>query len=92
MHTSCTRLATERLQAFYRSAAADALLDNVQGRWCRAIFRAERDVLATPLPRIRGHLLTIGNTADTVIPAAGMAVTFGELDCLPHLGAHEYPY
>lgn len=86
------RLATERLHAFYRSVDADALLDNTQGRWCRAIFRAERDVLEGPLAQIRGRLLTIGNTADTVIPAAGMAVTFGDLDCLLSLGAHEYPF
>jgi hypothetical protein len=86
------RLATERLHAFYRSVEADALLDNTQGHWCRAIFRAERDVLEAPLARIRRRLLTIGNAADTVIPAAGMAVTFGDLDCLLSLGAHEYPF
>jgi pimeloyl-ACP methyl ester carboxylesterase len=86
------RLATKRLQAFYRSVEADALLDNAQGRWCRAMFRAERDVLEAPLARIRGRLLTIGNTADTVIPTAGMVATFGDLDCLLHLGAHEYPF
>jgi hypothetical protein len=86
------RLATDRLQAFYRSVDADTLLENAQGRWCRAIFRAEREVLQGPLARIRARLMTIGNTADTVVPAAGMAVTFGPLDCLLSLGAHEYPF
>jgi alpha-beta hydrolase superfamily lysophospholipase len=84
--------ATERLRAFYRSPDADALLDNHEGSWCRAIFRAERRVLDDALPRLRSRLLTIGNAADTVIPAAGMEVTLGRLDCLLELGAHEYPF
>jgi hypothetical protein len=67
-------------------------MDNPEGRWCRAIFRAERPVLDAALPRIRSRLLTIGNVADTVVPAAGMEVTLGPLDCLLELGAHEYPF
>jgi hypothetical protein len=37
-------------------------------------------------------LFTIGNTADTVVPPAGIAEMFGPLDCLLSLGAHEYPF
>jgi hypothetical protein len=85
-------LATECVRHFYGSAAADPLLDNPQGRWCRAIFRAEHSVLDPPLQRIRARLFTIANTADTVIPPDGMAETFGSLDCLLSLGAHEYPF
>jgi hypothetical protein len=84
--------ATERVREFYRSAAADPFLENAQGRWCRAIFRAEADILGPPLQRIRDRVLTIGNTADTVVPAAGMAVTLGPLDRVLTLGAHEYPF
>jgi hypothetical protein len=84
--------ATERLRAFYRSAEAEALLDNAEGRWCRALFRAERQVLDPPLQRLRGRLLRIGNARDTVMPPAGMAATLGQLDCLLELGAHEYPF
>jgi hypothetical protein len=73
--------ATERVREFYRSAAAEPFLENAQGRWCRAIFQ-----------RIRHRVLTIGNTADTVVPAAGMAVTLGPLDRVLTLGAHEYPF
>jgi hypothetical protein len=85
-------LATERVRQFYGSAAADPLLDNPAGRWCRAIFRAEHSVLDLPLQRLRARLFTIGNTADTVVPPDGMAETFGPLDCLLPLGAHEYPF
>jgi hypothetical protein len=85
-------LATERVRQFYGSEAAELLLDNPQGRWCRAIFRAEHSVLDPPLQRIRARLFTIANTADTVIPPDGMAETFGSLDCLLSLGAHEYPF
>lgn len=84
--------ATERLRAFYRSPEADALWNNPEGRWCRAIFRAERPALDAALPRIRRRLLAIGNARDAVIPAAGMEVTLGRLDCLLELGAHEYPF
>jgi len=49
-------------------------------------------VLDPPLQRLRARLLTIGNSADTVIPPAGMAETFGILDCLLPMGAHEYPF
>jgi hypothetical protein len=85
-------LATERVRQFYGSGAAEPLLDNSQGRWCRAIFRADHTVLDPPLQRIRARLFTIGNTADTVVPPAGMAETLGALDCLLSLGAHEYPF
>jgi hypothetical protein len=85
-------LATERVRQFYGSAAADPLLDNPQGRCCRAIFRAEHSVLGPPLQRLRSRLFTIGNTADTVVPPDGMAETFGPLDRLLPLGAHEYPF
>jgi hypothetical protein len=85
-------LATERVRQFYGSAAAESLLDNPQGRWCRAIFRADHKVLDPALQRVRARLLTIGNTADTVVPPDGMAETFGPLDCLLPLGAHEYPF
>ena len=85
-------LATQRVRQFYGSEAAARLLDNPQGRWCRAIFRAEHNVLDPPLQRLRTRLLTIGNTADTVVPPNGMAETFGALDCLLSLGAHEYPF
>jgi len=84
--------ATERVRAFYRSPDADALWDNPEGQWCRAVFRAEQQTLAAALPRIRSRLLTIGNTSDTVVPAAGMETTLGRLDCLLELGAHEYPF
>jgi alpha-beta hydrolase superfamily lysophospholipase len=86
------RRATERVRAFYRSPDAEALLDNPEGRWCRAIFRAEQQTLAAALRRVRGRLLTIGNTVDRVVPAAGMEATFGRLDCVLELGAHEYPF
>jgi hypothetical protein len=85
-------LATERVRQFYGSEAAAPLLDNLQGRWCRAIFRAVHDMLDPPLQRVRARLLTIGNTADTVVPPNGMAETLGPLDCLLPLGAHEYPF
>ncbi|MGH8066755.1 MAG: DUF6051 family protein [Candidatus Entotheonellia bacterium] len=85
-------LATERVRQFYGSEAAEPLLDSPQGRWCRAIFRAEHIVLDPALQRIRARLFTIGNTADTVVPPDGMAETFGPLDCLLPLGAHEYPF
>jgi hypothetical protein len=85
-------LATDRVRQFYGSAAVEPLLDNPQGRWCRAIFRAQHDALDAPLQRLRPRLLTIGNTADTVVPPDGMAETFGALDCLLPLGAHEYPF
>jgi hypothetical protein len=85
-------LATNRVRQFYGSAAAEPLLDNPQGRWCRALFRAEHNVLDAPLRRLRARLLTIGNTADTVVPPDGMAETFGSLDCQLPLGAHEYPF
>jgi hypothetical protein len=49
-------------------------------------------VLDAPLQQIRARLFTVGNTADTVVPSAGMAETFGPLDCLLCLGAHEYPF
>ncbi len=84
--------ATERLLGFYRSPEADPLLANPEGRWCRAILRAEQDVLGPHLRRIRSRLLTIGNAVDTVVPAEGMAVTLGPLDHLLTLGAHEYPF
>ena len=84
--------ATTRLREFYCSAAAEPFLANEQGRWCQAIFRAEADVLGPPLQRMRNRLLTIGNTADTVVPADGMAVTLGPLDYVFTLGAHEYPF
>jgi hypothetical protein len=86
------RVATERVRQFYGSGVTEPLLDNPQGRWCRAIFRAEHSVLDTPLQQIRVRLFTVGNTADTVVPPAGMAETFGPLDCLLSLGAHEYPF
>jgi hypothetical protein len=84
--------ATACVREFYRSTAAEPFLENAQGRWCRALFRAEADVLGPPLQRIRDRVLTIGNTADTVVPADGMAVTFGPLDRVLTLGAHEYPF
>ena len=86
------RVATERVRQFYGSGLAELLLDNPPGRWCRAIFRAEPSGLDIPLQRIRPRLFTVGNTADTVVPPAGMAETFGPLDCLLALGAHEYPF
>jgi hypothetical protein len=85
-------LATERVRQFYGSEAAELLLESPQGRWCRAIFRAEHMVLDPALQRLRTRLFTIGNTADTVVPPDGMAETFGPLDCLLPLGAHEYPF
>ncbi|HEX9871978.1 MAG TPA: DUF6051 family protein [Candidatus Tectomicrobia bacterium] len=85
-------LATQRVQQFYGSEAAATLLDTPQGRWCRAIVRAEHNVLDPPLRCLRTRLLTIGNTADMVVPSDGMAETFGALDCLLSLGAHEYPF
>jgi hypothetical protein len=85
-------VATERVRQFYGSGVTEPLLDNPQGRWCRAIFRAEHSVLDAPLQQIRVRLFTVGNTADTVVPPAGMAETFGPLDCLLSLGAHEYPF
>ena len=85
-------VATERVRQFYGVGVAEPLLDNPQGRWCRAIFRAEHSVLDGLPPRIRARLFTIGNTADTVVPPAGMAATLGPLDCLLSLGAHEYPF
>jgi hypothetical protein len=84
--------ATDRLLRFYDSAAAELLLDNPQGRWCRAILRAEHAVLDPALRRLRARLYTIGNTADKVVPADGMTETFGALDCVLTLGAHEYPF
>jgi hypothetical protein len=84
--------ATERLRHFYTSSAAEALLDNVQGRWWRALFRAEHAVLDPLLRGLRSRLFTVGNSADTVIPPAGMIETFGALDCLLPMGAHEYPF
>jgi hypothetical protein len=86
------RLATERVRQFYASATTEPLLETLQGRWCRAMFRAEHTVLDRPLRRIRPRLCTIGNTADTVIPPAGMVETLGPLDHLLSLGAHEYPF
>jgi hypothetical protein len=86
------RRATDRVRQFYASVEAESLLDNPQGRWGRALFRAEHDVLDPPLRRLRARLFTIGNTADTVIPPDGMAETLGPLDCLLPLGAHEYPF
>jgi hypothetical protein len=85
-------VATEHVRQFYGSGVAEPLLDNPQGRWCRAIFRAEHSGLDAPLQRIRTRLFTIANTADTVVPPAGMVETFGPLDCLLSLGAHEYPF
>ena len=85
-------MATERVRQFYASEGAEPLLDNPQGGWCKAIFQAQRNVLDAPLSRIRPRLFTIGNTADTVVPPGGMAETFGPLDCLLSLGAHEYPF
>jgi hypothetical protein len=85
-------VATMRVRQFYGSEVAAPLLDTPQGRWGRAIFRAEHAVLDRPLRRIRARLCTIGNTADTVVPPAGMVETFGPLDCLLPLGAHEYPF
>jgi hypothetical protein len=84
--------ATDRVRQFYGSTAAEPWLDNPQGRWCRAVLRAEHDVLDPPLRRLRARLFTIGNTADTVIPPDGMVETFGALDCLLPMGAHEYPF
>jgi len=84
--------ASERLWSFYRSEEAEPFLANPEGQWCRALFRAEHDVLGPRLQRLRHRLLTIGNTADTVIPAEGMAVNLGPLDHLLTLGAHEYPF
>jgi hypothetical protein len=80
------------VRQFYASEGAEPLLDNPQGRWGKAIFRAQHNVLDAPLSRIRPRLFTIGNTADTVVPSGGMAETFGPLDCLLSLGAHEYPF
>jgi hypothetical protein len=85
-------IATERVRQFYGSGGAEPLLDNPPGRWCRAIFRAEHSGLDAPLQRIRARVFSIGNTADTVVPPAGMVETFGTLDCLLSLGAHEYPF
>jgi hypothetical protein len=84
--------ATERVSEFYRSADAEPLLANPEGHWCRAIFRGQQDVLSSPLHRIRARLLTVGNSADTVVPADGMAATLGPLDHILDLGAHEYPF
>ena len=84
--------ATDRVRQFYSSTDAEPLLNNPQGHWWRALFRAEHDVLDRPLQRLRARLLTIGNSADTVIPPAGMVETFGALDCLLPMGAHEYPF
>ncbi|MGH8058846.1 MAG: DUF6051 family protein, partial [Candidatus Entotheonellia bacterium] len=84
--------ASERLWSFYRSADAEPFLASPQGQWCRALFRAEHAMLSPCLEPLRPRLLTIGNTADTVIPAAGMAVNLGPLDHLFALGAHEYPF
>ena len=85
-------MATERVRQFYGSEVAEPLLDNPQGRWCRAIFRAQHNMLDSPLLRICPRLFTIGNTADTVVPSAGMAETFGPPDCLLLLGAHAHPF
>jgi hypothetical protein len=85
-------LATQHVRQFYGSAAADPPLDNPQGRWCRAMFRAEHTRLDPALRRLRARLFTVGNMADTVVPADGMAETLGPLDCLLPLGAHEYPF
>jgi hypothetical protein len=85
-------LATERVRQFYGSAAVEPLLDNPHGRWGHAVFRADHPVLDGPLTRIRARLLTIGNTADTVVPPDGMTETLGPLDCLLSLGAHEFPF
>jgi hypothetical protein len=84
--------ATERVRQYYGSEGAEPLLDNPLGHWCRAIFRAEHSGLDAPLQRIRARLFTVGNIADTVVPPVGMAETFGPLDCLLSLGAHEYPF
>ncbi|HEX2279996.1 MAG TPA: DUF6051 family protein [Candidatus Tectomicrobia bacterium] len=84
--------ATDRVRQFYASTAAQPLLDNPQGRWWRALFRAEHEVLDPPLRRLRHRLFAIGNTADTVIPPDGMAETLGALDCVLPMGAHEYPF
>lgn len=84
--------ATERLWGFYHSDEAEPFLANPEGYWCRAIFRAEQAILAPPLRHIRSRVLTIGNAADRVVPAAGMAVTLGPLDHILTLGAHEYPF
>ena len=84
--------ASERLWGFYRSTEADAVLGSPEGQWCRAIFRAEQERLGPVLQRIRSRVLTIGNLADSVIPAEGMAVTLGPLDHVLALGAHEYPF
>lgn len=84
--------ATERLWGFYRSAEADSFLASPEGQWCRAIFHADQELLQPALQRIRSRLLTLGNQADTVIPAQGMAVTLGPLDHTLALGAHEYPF
>jgi hypothetical protein len=84
--------ATDRVRQFYTSTAAEPLLDNPQGRWWRALFRAEHEVLDPALRRLRHRIFTIGNTADTVIPPDGMAETLGALDCVLPLGAHEYPF
>jgi hypothetical protein len=86
------KVATERVRQFYGSGVAEPLLDNPEGHWCRAIFRAQHRVLDAPLVRIRPRIFTIGNAADTVVPPAGMVETFGPLDCLLPLGAHEYPF
>jgi hypothetical protein len=86
------RAATERVRQFYGAERAEPLLDNPHGHWCRAIFNAEHAVLDPVLQRLRSRLCTVGNTADTVVPAAGMAETFGALDCVLSLGAHEYPF
>jgi hypothetical protein len=84
--------ATDRVRQFYSSPAAEPLLDNAQGRWWRALFRAEHEVLAQPMRRLRLRLFAIGNTADTVIPPVGMAEMLGPLDCVLPMGAHEYPF
>jgi hypothetical protein len=80
------------VRQFYGAVAAEPLLDNTQGHWCRAIFQAHHTVLDPALQQIRARLFTIGNTFDTVVPPAGMAETLGPLDCLLPLGAHEYPF
>jgi hypothetical protein len=84
--------ATDRVRQFYNATEAEPWLENPQGYWWRAIFRADHDVLDPPLRRLRARLFMIGNTADTVIPPDGMVETFGALDCVLSLGAHEYPF
>jgi hypothetical protein len=84
--------ATDRVRQYYGSTEAEPFLDNPQGYWWRAMFRAEHDVLDPAIKPLRGRLFTVGNTADTVIPPDGMTETFGSLDCLLPMGAHEYPF